>query len=341
MFRPFFSGSDRMAQDKTQLLRLIFIDRKIREGMQKGVLANCRTMAEEYEVSRKSILRDIDYLKNQRDAPIAYDSLRRGYYYTEQHYALPAMSLSESDLFAICIAEQALMQYRGTPLFNDLQGIFKKIEEGLSDKASLVASLSTLPINFLNRGQAFVNTEIWKTVSESLKKHRMISIRYCKAGDKKVSERALDPFRLLSYNGEWYLIGFCHLRRKVLTFALSRIKQATLSDKMPKTEEPAYLKKQLADNFGIFSSATRHHVQVLFAGKSAHIVKERLWHPEQQLEELDDGKIRLSFSAGDLGEIKRWVLGWGKDAVVQAPRELIEALEKEIGEMAKAYGKIC
>ena len=326
-----------MAQDKTQLLRLIFIDRKIREGMQHGVLANCRSIAEEYEVSRKSILRDIDYLKNQRDAPIAYDPGRRGYYYTEQLYALPAMSLSESDLFAICIAEQALLQYRGTPLFKDLQKIFRKIEEGLSDNASVVSSLSALPIDFINRGQARVDSGVWRTVSDCLKSKRMISIRYRKAGSKAASEREVDPFRLLSYSGEWYLVGFCHLRGKILTFALSRILRANQLDKKRRTVEPEHLKEQLADNFGIFSAENRLPVRILFGGKSAHIVKERLWHPEQRLEEVDADKIRLSFPAGNLGEIKRWVLGWGKDAVVEAPQELIEEMEREIRAMGRAY----
>lgn len=326
-----------MAQDKTQLLRLIFIDRKIREGMQTGVLANCRSMAEEYEVSRKSILRDIDYLKNQRDAPIAYDPIKRGYYYTERHYALPAMSLSESDLFAICIAEQALRQYRGTPLFKDLRAIFHKIEAGLSDSASIISSLSALPIHFLNRGQARVRSEIWMTVSDCLKKKRMLSIRYLKAGDRQASERDLDPFRLLSYQGEWYLIGFCHLRRKILTFALSRIQQAVISERHRVAEEPDYLKEQLVENFGIYSGTARLQVSILFSGKAAHIIKERLWHPEQHLEELQDRRIRLSFTAGDLGEIKRWVLGWGKDAVVEAPQELVAEVGKEIRAMRNAY----
>ncbi|MEJ2689497.1 MAG: WYL domain-containing protein [Deltaproteobacteria bacterium] len=319
------------------MLRLIFIDRKIREGMQQGVLANCRTMAEEYEVSRKSILRDIDYLKNQRDAPIAYDPEKRGYYYTEGQYALPAVSLNESDLFAICIAEQALMQYRGTPLYKDLQKIFRKIEEGLSEDSSIISSQSTIPIHFLNRGQALVDSEIWKTVRNSLKKERMISIRYLKAGDQKASERLLDPFRLLSYKGEWYLIGFCHLRQKILTFALSRIQQANMLEKIRMTKEPEQFKEHLADNFGIYSAKIRHQVRILFSGRSAHIVKERLWHPEQQLEELADAKIRLSFTTGDLREIKQWVLGWGKEAVVEAPQELIEEMGREIRAMESLY----
>lgn len=326
-----------MAPSKTQLLRLIFIDRKIREGMQKGILANCRSIAEGYEVSRKSILRDIDYLKNQRDAPIAYDPLKRGYYYTEEHYALPAMSLSESDLFAICIAEQALRQYRGTPLFQDLQKVFRKIEDGLSDNCSIYSTISDLPINFLNQGQARIDSEVWKEISRSIKKGRMIAIRYLKAGDKKASERNIDPFRLISYSGEWYLIGFCHMRRKILTFALSRIHHASVLRKKRSAVEPDRLGDQILHNFGIFSDEPRHPLRILFKGKSAHIVKERVWHPAQQLEELENNEVRLSFTAGNLGEIKRWVLGWGRDAVVEAPRELFEEVKREISAMANAY----
>lgn len=326
-----------MAQDKTQLLRLVFIDRKIREGMQTGILANCRIMAEEYEVSRKSILRDIDYLKNQRDAPIAYDPVKKGYYYTEEHYALPAMSLSESDLFAICIAEQALRQYRGTPLFQDLQKVFRKIEEGLSGTESISSELSSLPINFLNRGQARIDSNIWEAISRAIKKGRVISILYRKAGENTASKRNLDPFRLISFSGEWYLIAFCHLRRKILTFALSRMQHAVVTDMQLTSEEPDCLLSQVLDNFGIFSSERRWTLRVLFRGKAAHIVKERLWHPEQQLEELGPNKIRLSFPAGDMGEIKRWLLGWGQDAEVEAPQKLIEEMRAEVRAMTDVY----
>ena len=96
-----------MRKNKVQLLRLVFIDQKIREGMQTGKLANCSGMSREYEVSPKTIMRDIDYLKYQRDAPIEYDSSRKGYFYTEENFSLPALTLNESDLFAICIAQNA------------------------------------------------------------------------------------------------------------------------------------------------------------------------------------------------------------------------------------------
>jgi len=45
-----------MSRNKVQLQRLIFVDRQIREGMTRGKLANCSSMAADYEVSYKSIV---------------------------------------------------------------------------------------------------------------------------------------------------------------------------------------------------------------------------------------------------------------------------------------------
>ena len=93
-----------MAKYKPQHSRLLFIDRKLNEGR----YPNCRTLAEEWEVSRKTIQRDLDYMRYQLDAPIEYSSNKRGYYYTEQNFKLPAISIKESDLFAIYLAEKVL-----------------------------------------------------------------------------------------------------------------------------------------------------------------------------------------------------------------------------------------
>ena len=69
-----------MAKYKPQHSRLLFIDRKIREGRHP----NCSSMAEEWEVSRKTIQRDLDYMRYQLDAPLEYSAKHRGYFYTEE-----------------------------------------------------------------------------------------------------------------------------------------------------------------------------------------------------------------------------------------------------------------
>jgi len=322
-----------MAKDKTQLLRLVFIDQKIRQGMRDGNLANCRTMATEYEVSAKSILRDIDYLKNQRDAPIAYDAVRRGYYYTEGNYSLPALSLSESDLFAICIAEQAMQQYRSTPLYDNLKKIFSKIEESLPANISLDPAHLDKNFIFLETHRTIIEPEIWQKTSTATRNQQQLLILYQKPSDGKPQKRVIDPYRMVSYEGEWYIRGYCHQRNKHLTFALSRIKEASLLASHFNQQKDI----EGENEFGIFRGSNKYKVKIHFNKSEAPYVKERLWNKKQKISENKKGEVTLSFPVSHLREVKRWVLSWGKGALVLEPPELRKEIEKEIKAMAAKY----
>ncbi len=72
-----------MSKYKPQHNRLLFIDRKIGEGR----YPICASLAEEWEVSRKTIQRDLDYnMRCQLEAPLEYAARQRGYYYTEEKF---------------------------------------------------------------------------------------------------------------------------------------------------------------------------------------------------------------------------------------------------------------
>lgn len=67
------------------LHRLQWIDAQIRAGN----YPNTRSLAAEFEISRRQALRDFDYLRDSLGAPLEYSALRRGYYYTDQVFTLP------------------------------------------------------------------------------------------------------------------------------------------------------------------------------------------------------------------------------------------------------------
>ncbi len=75
-----------MAKYTPQHARLLLID----IWLGGGCYPDCRQLAEEYQVSSKTIQRDLDYMRYQLDAPIAYSAQHRGYHYTEAGYKLPA-----------------------------------------------------------------------------------------------------------------------------------------------------------------------------------------------------------------------------------------------------------
>lgn len=326
-----------MARNKVQLQRLIFVDRQIREGMKRGKLANCNSMAAAYEVSYKSIMRDLDYLKHQCDAPIEYDSRRHGFFYTEDSWQLPAISISESDLFAICIARKALEQHRNTPIHRKLSMIFDKIESSLPDRVTVSPSWVDDRVSVFNNQQTDINPQIWDRVARALHLSKRLRIHYLKPGSEQPKARDIDPYHVVSFQGEWYLIGFCHQREEIRTFAISRIKEASESATSFSIPGDFNFEKFSGSHFGIFRSDTEREIIIRFSKEHAPYVQEREWHPHQTIRTAEDGSLVLSFTTNHLFEVKRWIMSWGSGAQVLAPEELRADMRREAQRILQEY----
>ncbi len=326
-----------MARNKTALLRLLFIDKKIREGMSSGVLANSGSMAAEYEVSNKSILRDIDYLRHQRDAPIAYDSSRRGYYYSEEQYQLPAMDLNESDLFAICIAEKTLLQHENSPVYQRLKSVFDKIEASLPTSVTVQPDWLAENLSVVPEHQTRIDPAVWSTITQGLRQHLSLQILYQRPGDREPAARCFDPYHIVRSQGEWYLVGHCHLRAALRTFAVSRIHSAVpMADAftIPDDFTPEAYR---GGRFGIFGSDRDYRVRIRFARDHAPYLLERQWHPEQEIHKHADGEIELTFPATNLHTVRQWVLSWGGGVQVLEPDLLVMAVKDELRKALAGY----
>ncbi len=63
-------------------------------------------------------------------------------------------------------------------------------------------------------------------------------------------------------------------------------------------------------------------VVIRFRADQATYIREREWHPTQKVRDLRDGRVELTFRAGGIYEIIRWVLSWGNAAEVIRPARL-------------------
>ena len=77
---------------------------------------------------------------------------------------------------------------------------------------------------------------------------------------------------------------------------------------------------------------------IRFNEKVADYIREKRWHPSQQLRELKRGGVELRLNLSSLAEIERWVLSWGANAVVIKPPELV--LARQAGGQADPALKI-
>ena len=65
---------------------------------------------------------------------------------------------------------------------------------------------------------------------------------------------------------------------------------------------------------------------IRFDAYAADYIREKRWHPSQELRELKDGALELRLKLSSLGEIQRWILGWGGSVVVLQPTELAQSV---------------
>ena len=148
----------------------------------------------------------------------------------------------------------------------------------------------------------------------------------------------VDPYFLDIYRGSNpYLIGFCHKRQAIRDFRIDRIKNLKILDetfeKDSSFDPKAYLEKRFQNEGGdkLFS------VTIWFNPSSAPFIKERRWHTSQKLVEHPDGSLTLHLVVAGLNDLKRWVLGYGKGAIVKEPQELVQLIKREVEEMSQYY----
>jgi predicted DNA-binding transcriptional regulator YafY len=321
-----------MAKYKPQHSRLLFIDREINTGKHP----NCSSLAEKWEVSCKTIQRDLDYMRYQLNAPLEYSAKHRGYFYTEKNFQLPAMDIKESDLFAIYLADKLLIQYEGTPIYDSLCSVFKKIEQSLPSKVSLDPGDEPSRFTVFPPSNTIFRPGIWETVTNAIRLLRRLEIKYQTPGSDPVI-RKLDPYHGVRFEGDWYVVGFCHLRREILTFSLGRIIDAKmLSDSF---EIPADFDfhKLTGSHFGIHWSNNEIDVKIHFNRSVAGYIKERKWHPSQEILSNPDGSLVLSLTVNHLLELKRWILSWGEMAEVLKPEYFVEEVKQTITGMKSRY----
>ncbi len=90
------------------------------------------------------------------------------------------------------------------------------------------------------------------------------------------------------------------------------------------------------DAFGLAREAP-FRVVVDFVPKASVYVRERIWSKDQQLANLPDGGVTLSFTATSRPEVLAWVLSFGGEAVLRAPDDIRHEIRKRLRIMVKSH----
>ena len=176
-------------------------------------------------------------------------------------------------------------------------------------------------------------TEHVTLIQKALVERRRLEMRYYSMSRDEEKQRQVDPYRLTAFDGVFYLVGYCHLRRTERIFAIERIRELKMLT-MRFTVRPGFnAEEYLKHAWGIIKGEIVP-VKVIFSRSIARYIRDRLWHQSQEFRDLLDGRLEMKLRVADTLEVRRWILGYGVQAEVMEPAALREALRGEAEALA-------
>ncbi|MCD4786203.1 MAG: transcriptional regulator [Candidatus Eremiobacteraeota bacterium] len=315
--------------------RLIYIDQAIQKGYCPGIEA----LAKDMEVSERTIHRDLGYLRDSLGAPLKYDRNKKGYYYEQSTWNMPAIIFTEQELLALLIAKHVLLHHSKVPYEKHLRNAFNKIVNCLPGEELPCLEEIEENISFRYGASRTFDPMILDTVARALQKRDSIKIRYYSAGRDEENERVVDPYHMDNLRGDWYLIGFCHLRNEVRVFSLNRILECHKLERTFEIDSDFSYSDFIQNAFGIIHSDEPVEIAIQFWNLDARLAKERKWHNSQRIEEPGDKSVIIHLRVAGIEEVKRWVLSCGKNARIIKPEWLQDDIMRELAESLKRYKK--
>src|SRR5271157_4876815 len=315
------------------LERILLIDSAVR----RREWPNARTLARELEVTRRTIQRDLAFMR-RRQAPLKFDSVRNGWHYTDPAYRFPYFEATEGELVALLISAQVMDQYRGTPFEQDLRKALAKISRSLPDSIEVPLDELASCLSVLPRVRTTYDPEIFRVLVRAVSHSRQLSMVYWTASRNETQRRTIDPYDLvLAPDDDWCLIGHCHLRNAIRLFKVQRVRSVVETDVCFSRPPGFRARDYMAETFGTIRGDGDYHVVLRFTQAFAGIIREKEWHPGQVLEPQPDGTLILRLHINDLRLIKRWVMYWGPDCEVLEPEELIAMVVSDLQAVGRIY----
>jgi proteasome accessory factor B len=311
---------------------------KIHQLLAAEKFPNTPRLAREFEVTQKTIKRDIQWMKDHWNAPIEYDSRRGGYFYFKPMTQFPGVpSVTEAEMFALLVAHKAIEQYQATPFHKPLQMAFQKLTGQLDSHTRYSLQDFESILSFRAFAPEVMDLERFESVTRALRHRRVLRFAYKKPGAAKSELRCVHPYHLTCNENLWYLIGYDQARADLRTFVLGRIcGPVFVGDKFTMSRD-FDLNKYLRGSFTMLKGEGDYRVVLEFDAWATDMVRTRHWHDSQEIVPLPGGGCHLRLRLSALEEVERWVLSWGTHATVLEPKLLAERVGKIAKELAGRY----
>ena len=238
---------------------------------------------------------------------------------------IPPITFSLEELLTLYLCRGQLDFLKGTPFQEDLDAIFARIRSNLPPRS--VAHLERIAEVSAPRFHGFKDYSqqhrLLTELRRALLQQRRCRITY-RPARREASEYPVDPYTLLFFRQGLYIGGYAHNRNALRLFAIDRIEALEVLEERFEVPENFRVEDLTGSAFGLIDEGEPRQLVLKFDAAVAHLIRERIWHPRQKLQERPDGSLTMRFRASGDAEILAWLYSFIPHVRVIEPAELRE-----------------
>ena len=322
--------------DRTE--RFYRIDQLLRN--QRSV--SLRQLIDNLEVSRATVRRDLEYLRDRIGAPLVWDRNLRGYRYDTNsdeapRQPLPGLWFSAAEVHALLTMDHLLANLQPGLLTPHIAPLRERVAQ-LLEHGDHAASEVRQRIRVLHMAARAVDSRVFESLSHALLRRRRLRIQHLNRRTAERTRRVVSPQRLAHYRDNWYLDSWCHLRKDLRSFAVDAIEAAELlPDDHAKNVSETRLDRVLGTGYGIFSGEHTQNAVLRFSPSAARWVSQEQWHSRQEGYFDEAGYYQLTVPYTNATELVMDILRHGPNVEVLQPSSLRQHVEDQLAETTRLY----
>ena len=296
---------------------------------------NANLLSHECGCSVRQVGRDFNLLR-ESGFIIEWDGATKCYE-IQNPEKIVTLILTPAEALAIALAEGGMASQEGTPFGVAAAIAFKKIRALVPAKLQETLEQAPSIIHLPPDARRNYADAPWEELFDAIRYRRICKMEYHVLSRNELTVREASPYCLTRIDGFWNLIAFCHLRQKVLTFALDSIRSIVPTGELFSNPDDFNYDEFMKGAMGVMLGAPTH-VKIRFFPKAAPYAKRIQWRFTHTFLLEEDGSLILEGKAvRGLDDIRKELLKWGSLAEALEPPELREALFREAEAMISLY----
>lgn len=185
-------------------------------------LVTAKELADRFEVSTRTIYRDIETL-SMSGVPVYMTKGKGGGISLIEEYSIDKAILSKKDKESLIVALKTLQATK----YPEINSVVNKIGSIFGEQNFS----NWIEIDFTEWGSNFNEDDKFTKIKEAILRRNTINFNYVNSLSSQTN-RTVEPLKLMYKSKTWYLYGFCKLKDDFRIFRISRIRNLSIKDEV-------------------------------------------------------------------------------------------------------------